>query len=69
MRIIRLKDVIETTGLSKSTIYNYIEQGVFPKSVSLGGARAVGWVESEIFEWVMARIEERDQALEVFSCH
>jgi len=68
MRIIRLKDVIETTGLSRSTIYKYIEQGHFPKSVELG-CRAVGWVDSEIFEWVMARVEERDQALEVFSCH
>jgi len=66
MRIIRLKDVIETTGLSRSTIYSYIEQGSFPKSVSLGG-RCVGWVESEITEWVAARIEERDSGSETFS--
>jgi len=68
MRFIRLKDVMETTGLGKTTIYKYIEQGNFPKPVELG-YRAVGWIESEISEWVMARVEERDQSLEVFSCH
>ena len=66
MRIIRLKDVIETTGLSRSTIYNYMEQGIFPKSVQLGG-RCTGWVEFEITDWVAARIEERDAGSEAFS--
>lgn len=59
MRIIRLRDVMRCTGLSRSTIYKFIEQGIFPKSVSLGG-RAVGWVEEEVLDWVQARIEERD---------
>jgi len=59
MRLIRLKDVKHVTGLGRSTIYKYIEDGVFPKSVSLG-ERAVAWVESEVMAWVMARIEARD---------
>lgn len=42
-RIIRLPEVIETTGLAKSTIYKQISQGI-PSSVSLG-AKAVGWSE------------------------
>jgi prophage regulatory protein len=66
MRIIRLKEVIETTGLSRSTLYSYIEQGIFPKSVPLGG-RCVGWVESEVADWIVARIEERDSGSEAFS--
>jgi len=66
MRFLRLKEVIELTGLSRSTIYKYIEEGVFPRSVSLGG-RAVAWVDQEIHEWVLARIEERDQRRPVFS--
>ena len=66
MKIIRLKDVIETTGLSRSTIYNYIDQGVFPKSVPLGG-RAIGWVDGEVSDWLMARVEERDRALQPLS--
>lgn len=61
MRIIRLKEVIDLTGLARSTIYKYIGEGAFPKPVSLGD-RCVGWVNSEIHEWILARIEERDVA-------
>ena len=59
MRIMRLKEVIDCTGLGRSTIYKYISEGSFPKSVTLGD-RVVGWVESEVMGWVMARIEARD---------
>lgn len=64
MKIIRLKDVIDTTGLSRSTIYKYIAEGSFPKPVSLGD-RCVGWIESEVHDWVLARIEERDEGKSV----
>ncbi|MFV3093712.1 helix-turn-helix transcriptional regulator [Pseudomonas sp. GW6] len=59
MRIIRLKEVTNSTGLARSTLYKYIAQGTFPKPVSLG-YRCVGWVEEEIHNWISARIEERD---------
>ncbi|WP_339434424.1 AlpA family transcriptional regulator [Pseudomonas orientalis] len=59
MRIIRLKDVMNSTGLARSTIYKYIDEGTFPKSVSLGD-RSVGWVEGEVHEWILSRIEARD---------
>ena len=59
MRIIRLKEVIYSTGLARSTIYKYIGEGSFPKAVSLGD-RSVGWVDTEVQEWILARIEERD---------
>ena len=59
MRIIRLKEVIENTGLSRSTIYKYVGEGMFPKPVPLGG-RTVGWVDQEIDEWILAKIESRD---------
>ncbi|QLF94878.1 AlpA family transcriptional regulator [Pseudomonas sp. ABC1] len=61
MRIIRLKEVIDSTGLARSTIYKYIAEGTFPKPVSLGD-RCVGWVDSEVHCWILARIEERDLA-------
>ncbi|UVL08345.1 AlpA family transcriptional regulator [Pseudomonas rhodesiae] len=61
MRIIRLKEVIDSTGLARSTIYKYIGEDSFPKPVSLGD-RCVGWVESEVHDWILARIEERDLA-------
>ena len=66
MRIIRLDDVKKTTGLARSTIYKYMDAKLFPKAVPLGG-KAVGWVESEVQEWVMSRIEERDEGQEPLS--
>jgi len=59
MRIMRLKEVIEKTGLAKSTVYNLISQGKFPKQIDLG-ARSVGWVDTEIEDWLLAKIELRD---------
>lgn len=67
MRIIRLKEVIDSTGLGRSTIYKYIAEGAFPKPVSLGD-RCVGWVDSEVHDWILARIEERDQAERTNAC-
>lgn len=61
MRIIRFKEVIDSTGLARSTVYKYIAEGTFPKPVSLGD-RCVGWVDSEVHDWILARIEDRDLA-------
>ena len=60
MRIIRLRDVMSATGLARSTIYKHISENTFPKPVSMGD-RCVGWIESEIQDWILERIEERDQ--------
>ena len=56
-QIIRLKDVITLTGLSRSTIYLRMVQGKFPKKINLG-SRAVGWISSEVNEWIDERIRE-----------
>ncbi|MYA33834.1 MAG: AlpA family transcriptional regulator [Gemmatimonadales bacterium] len=50
-RFLRLPEVIARTGRSRSTIYVRLEERRFPRPVSLGG-RAVGWIESEIDEWI-----------------
>lgn len=55
--LLRLPDVMRKTGLSRSTIYDRIQKEIFPSPISLGD-RAVGWVESEINEWIAARIAE-----------
>jgi len=55
VRFLRLPDVMARTGLSRSTIYVRLEQGRFPRPVSLG-SRAVGWVEAEVDEWMRERI-------------
>jgi prophage regulatory protein len=53
--ILRLPDIKTSTGLSRSTIYLRITQGVFTKPVNLGG-RAVGWPASEVAVLNAARI-------------
>ena len=54
-KILRLNEVKELTGLSRSTIYAQIAKGNFPKQVQLTGARSVGWYESAVKEWVESR--------------
>lgn len=54
--ILRLPAVKTSVGLSRSTIYQRIADGTFPNSVNLGG-RAVGWLESEIENWLAQRVE------------
>jgi len=54
--ILRLPAVKARTGLSRSTIYLRISEGRFPKAISLGG-RAVGWLETEINDWLQQQIE------------
>lgn len=53
--ILRRKQVVERTGLSRSTIYLRIQEGTFPKPVNLG-ARAVGWPSDEVVALNAARI-------------
>ncbi|MDB4494360.1 AlpA family transcriptional regulator [Pseudomonadales bacterium] len=59
-RILRLKEVKTRTGLARSTIYLRIAQGSFPKSIALG-ERAVGWLESDLDEWINERIRQSHQ--------
>lgn len=59
--ILRLPTVKARTGLSRSTIYLRVSEGSFPPPVSLG-ARAVGWVEAEVNEWLARRIEASRKA-------
>ncbi len=47
-RILRKTEVIALTNLSKSTLYNRVKDGLMPPSISLGGARAVGFIASEV---------------------
>jgi prophage regulatory protein len=58
--ILRLPTVKARTGLSRSSIYLKISQNQFPKSISLG-ARAVGWIESEVDQWLSEQIRSSRQ--------
>lgn len=59
--IIRLPQVMKRTGLSRSTIYAYIEKGSFPKPFKIA-LRAVGWYESEVNAWIKSHGAEKGVA-------
>ena len=54
--ILRRPQVQQRTGLSRSTLYQYMKEGNFPKPIALG-PRSVGWLESEISEWIWERVK------------
>lgn len=57
INVLRLPEVIKKTGRSRSSIYADVKLGKFPKPISLG-ERAIGWIESEIEEWLHKRTAE-----------
>jgi len=59
-KILKLPKVIDLTGKCRSSIYQEISNGTFPKQINLG-PRAVGWLESEILDWIESRIQARDE--------
>ena len=62
-RILRFPEVKAVSGLSRSTIYLRISEGLFPRPLLLG-RRMVGWPESEIVAVNAARIRgENDDAI------
>jgi prophage regulatory protein len=60
MKILKLNQVIEKTGLSRASIYAFIKKGKFPKQLNLS-ERAVGWLSNEIDAFIAERAEQRGQ--------
>ncbi len=60
IKILRLRQVKEITGISRSSIYLRMKEGTFPQSVSLG-PRAIGWSSNSIDQWVNDRIIESEK--------
>jgi prophage regulatory protein len=50
-KFLRLTQVRETTGLSRTTIYRKIAAHEFPRPIRLG-SRAVAWVEADVIQWM-----------------
>ncbi len=57
IRIMRRKQVEQRTGLPRSSIYSKMALGEFPLQVDLG-QRAVGWIESEVDDWLTAQVNK-----------
>jgi prophage regulatory protein len=56
--ILRLPQVINTTGLPRSSLYAKIAEGEFPAPIKLG-QRSVGWSAAEVEAWIDSRISQR----------
>lgn len=54
--ILKLPATCERTGKSRSSIYQSIADGTFPRPIKLG-PRAVGWLEDEVDAWIQQRVE------------
>lgn len=50
-KFIRLEEVRSITGLSRSSIYQFISDGKFPRQIKIG-ARAVAWDDADIQKWI-----------------
>lgn len=57
--VLRKRDVIKKTKLSDSTIARYEKKGRFPRRFRVTDT-LVGWLESEVDDWVKARAHERE---------
>ncbi|TLM66290.1 MAG: AlpA family transcriptional regulator [Deltaproteobacteria bacterium] len=58
MKFLRIKQVSDKTGLSRSTIYRLEAAGAFPKRVQLSQG-TVAWHESAVDDWMKERIQAR----------
>lgn len=57
-KILKIHDVIDVVKMSRSSIYNMINRGDFPKPLKLG-ERSSGWLRSEVYNWIEMRASSR----------
>ena len=50
-KVLRTKAVCERIGLSRTTLWRRVRDGLFPPPLRLGG-NAVGWREQVVEEWL-----------------
>ena len=60
-KLVREPQRKEITGVSKAGWYGLMAEGKAPRSIQITD-RAVGWVESELYEWVDERIKNGRKA-------
>jgi len=53
-RFLRLPEVLDRTGLSRTTLYELVARREFPHPISLS-LRAVAWIEEQVEQWMAAR--------------
>lgn len=59
-KLIRIKDVIQLTGLSRTSIYHYVNTGDFPSYTKFGKSSL--WEYSEVQQWINEQLAKRSHA-------
>lgn len=62
-KILRLSEVLQLTGLSRSTIDRLECSGIFPARRKIG-VKAVGWIEAEVSDWIQQLAQKNTKSLE-----
>jgi len=60
-RLLRIREVLQLCGMSRTTLYREIKLHNFPAPVKLS-ARSVGWLQEDVARWLDARIAQRGPA-------
>lgn len=60
--LLRLPDVIQRVGLSRSALYRAVRRGTFPRQVPLAGTKAVGWSSAAVDQWIADQLDGAERA-------
>lgn len=63
-KILRMRTVLQRTGLSRSTVYRKMKDGTFPNQVCIS-EHCRGWRESEINRWMADPVSFRENSIAV----
>jgi len=58
LRIYRIRQVCEITGLKPSTVYKLVRHQLFPKPIHLT-SRSTGWSSDLVHDWVATKLGEQ----------
>ena len=64
MRLLRLQEVKQKTGLSSASIYKQIRIGAFPKGIKIT-RRATAWSSEDVEEWITSKTGNATVGMEV----
>ena len=57
-RFLRLPEVLNLVGVTRSTLYRWMEAETLPRQISVGGNTVV-WVESDVTKWMQEQIAKQ----------
>jgi prophage regulatory protein len=59
LRLLRIRAVLDRVPYTKQQLYRLMRDGKFPRQVPLGGGGAVGWLESEVEDYIKRQVRAR----------